>query len=234
MRWSRVHRDGSTVTGQRVDVSDRTSVDVLVATVPRPRPAAHAGAHRRALPHAGIGAACARRRHARHRPRAQRVPRRRRARAPPRSASRAWRATWPSLTRAQERRSPRPTPTGSWPRSAASTLDDFGATYSVAKRVNQLRVEQAAVAWGARGGGSSSISPGIISTPDGPPGARRGRRRADAGHARHLAGAAHRHRRGHRRRGAVAGQPGGVVRQRLRPPRRRRGHRRRARLPGRG
>src|SRR4051794_35634525 len=40
-------------------------------------------------------------------------------------------------------------------------LDDFGATYSVAKRVNQLRVEQAAVAWGPRGGRVVSISPGI-------------------------------------------------------------------------
>jgi NAD(P)-dependent dehydrogenase (short-subunit alcohol dehydrogenase family) len=46
-------------------------------------------------------------------------------------------------------------------------LDDFGATYSIAKRVNQLRVEKAAVAWGARGGRVNSISPGIISTPMG-------------------------------------------------------------------
>jgi NAD(P)-dependent dehydrogenase (short-subunit alcohol dehydrogenase family) len=46
-------------------------------------------------------------------------------------------------------------------------LSDFGATYSVAKRVNQLRVEQAAVTWGARGGRVVSISPGIISTPMG-------------------------------------------------------------------
>ena len=46
-------------------------------------------------------------------------------------------------------------------------LDDFGATYSIAKRVNQLRVEQAAVAWGPRGGRVVSISPGIISTPMG-------------------------------------------------------------------
>ena len=44
-------------------------------------------------------------------------------------------------------------------------LSDFGATYSVAKRVNQLRIEQAAVAWGPRGGRVVSISPGIISTP---------------------------------------------------------------------
>jgi NAD(P)-dependent dehydrogenase (short-subunit alcohol dehydrogenase family) len=46
-------------------------------------------------------------------------------------------------------------------------LDDFGATYSLAKRVNQLRVEQAAVTWGQRGGRVVSISPGIISTPMG-------------------------------------------------------------------
>ena len=46
-------------------------------------------------------------------------------------------------------------------------LGDFGATYSVAKRVNQLRVERAAVAWGPRGGRVVSISPGIISTPMG-------------------------------------------------------------------
>jgi NAD(P)-dependent dehydrogenase (short-subunit alcohol dehydrogenase family) len=46
-------------------------------------------------------------------------------------------------------------------------LRGFGATYSVAKRVNQLRVEQAAVAWGPRGGRVVSISPGIISTPMG-------------------------------------------------------------------
>jgi NAD(P)-dependent dehydrogenase (short-subunit alcohol dehydrogenase family) len=44
-------------------------------------------------------------------------------------------------------------------------LGDFGATYTVAKRINQLRVEQAAVTWGARGGRVVSISPGIISTP---------------------------------------------------------------------
>jgi NAD(P)-dependent dehydrogenase (short-subunit alcohol dehydrogenase family) len=46
-------------------------------------------------------------------------------------------------------------------------LSDFGATYSMAKRVNQLRVERAAVSWGPRGGRVVSISPGIISTPMG-------------------------------------------------------------------
>ncbi len=44
---------------------------------------------------------------------------------------------------------------------------DFGTTYCLAKRVNQLRVEQAAAAWGTRGGRVVSISPGIISTPMG-------------------------------------------------------------------
>src|SRR5215213_9403049 len=46
-------------------------------------------------------------------------------------------------------------------------LSAFGATYGVAKRVNQLRVERAAVAWGPRGGRVVSVSPGIISTPMG-------------------------------------------------------------------
>jgi NAD(P)-dependent dehydrogenase (short-subunit alcohol dehydrogenase family) len=44
-------------------------------------------------------------------------------------------------------------------------LDDFGGTYGIAKRINQLRVEQAAGPWGTRGGRVVSISPGIISTP---------------------------------------------------------------------
>ena len=44
---------------------------------------------------------------------------------------------------------------------------NFGMTYGVAKRINQLRVEQAAVPWGKRGGRVVSISPGIISTPMG-------------------------------------------------------------------
>ena len=44
---------------------------------------------------------------------------------------------------------------------------NFGTTYGVAKRINQLRVEQAAVPWGKRGGRVVSISPGIISTPMG-------------------------------------------------------------------
>jgi NAD(P)-dependent dehydrogenase (short-subunit alcohol dehydrogenase family) len=44
---------------------------------------------------------------------------------------------------------------------------DFGTTYCIAKRVNQLRVERFATTWGKRGGRVVSISPGIISTPMG-------------------------------------------------------------------
>lgn len=46
------------------------------------------------------------------------------------------------------------------------TLDP-AAAYGVAKRANQVRVEAASVEWGARGGRTVSISPGIISTPMG-------------------------------------------------------------------
>jgi NAD(P)-dependent dehydrogenase (short-subunit alcohol dehydrogenase family) len=46
-------------------------------------------------------------------------------------------------------------------------LENFGATYGIAKRINHLRVEQAAGSWGKRGGRVVSISPGIISTPMG-------------------------------------------------------------------
>jgi len=42
-----------------------------------------------------------------------------------------------------------------------------GDAYAFAKRVNQLRVEYYATAWGARGGRVVSISPGIIATPMG-------------------------------------------------------------------
>jgi NAD(P)-dependent dehydrogenase (short-subunit alcohol dehydrogenase family) len=52
---------------------------------------------------------------------------------------------------------------------AVGPVDDlgFGGTYSLAKRVNQLRVERFAGLWGERGGRVVSISPGIISTPMG-------------------------------------------------------------------
>ncbi|MBN1265147.1 MAG: SDR family oxidoreductase [Anaerolineales bacterium] len=39
--------------------------------------------------------------------------------------------------------------------------------YGIAKRANQVRVQAASVVWGARGGRTVSISPGIISTPMG-------------------------------------------------------------------
>lgn len=44
---------------------------------------------------------------------------------------------------------------------------DPGAAYGLAKRANQLRVQAAAVTWGARGGRVVSLSPGIIATPMG-------------------------------------------------------------------
>lgn len=42
-----------------------------------------------------------------------------------------------------------------------------GAAYSIAKRANQLRVQSASIAWGARGARINSVSPGVISTPMG-------------------------------------------------------------------
>jgi len=42
-----------------------------------------------------------------------------------------------------------------------------GAAYSIAKRGNQVRVQAASKAWGARGARINSISPGVISTPMG-------------------------------------------------------------------
>lgn len=44
---------------------------------------------------------------------------------------------------------------------------EFGGTYILAKRVNQLRVQFHAARWGQRGGRVVSISPGLISTPMG-------------------------------------------------------------------
>jgi NAD(P)-dependent dehydrogenase (short-subunit alcohol dehydrogenase family) len=51
-----------------------------------------------------------------------------------------------------------------WATLGPVDLDNPGTTYSIAKRVNQLRIEQAAVAWGKRRGRVVSVSPGIIST----------------------------------------------------------------------
>lgn len=49
---------------------------------------------------------------------------------------------------------------------ARATMEP-AAAYGMAKRANQLRVQAAAVAWGAKGARVVSISPGIISTPMG-------------------------------------------------------------------
>lgn len=48
-----------------------------------------------------------------------------------------------------------------------AALPNAGAAYSIAKRANQLRVQAASLAWGARGARVNSISPGVISTPMG-------------------------------------------------------------------
>jgi len=158
--------DGFTVTGQRVDVSDRASVDALVAVVRELGPL-------RALVHTaglsptqatadrvlevdmlgtdhvlnafldvvvhGTAAVCI--------------------------ASMA--GYMANLSPAQEHALTAADTDGLMAALDGVPLGDFGATYGVAKRVNQLRVERAAVAWGARGGRVNSISPGIISTPMG-------------------------------------------------------------------
>jgi NAD(P)-dependent dehydrogenase (short-subunit alcohol dehydrogenase family) len=158
--------DGFTVTGQRVDVSDRASIDALVGVVRGLGPL-------RTLVHTaglsptqasgervlevdmlgtdhvldafldlvvtGTAAVCI--------------------------ASMA--GYLASLTPAQEQALTAADTDGLMGALGGVPLDDFGATYSIAKRVNQLRVEKAAVAWGARGGRVNSISPGIISTPMG-------------------------------------------------------------------
>ncbi|HLS77091.1 MAG TPA: SDR family oxidoreductase [Nocardia sp.] len=46
-------------------------------------------------------------------------------------------------------------------------VPDAGVAYAFAKRGNQLRVQTASLAWGARGARVNSISPGVISTPMG-------------------------------------------------------------------
>ncbi|CAM3450438.1 SDR family oxidoreductase [Isoptericola cucumis] len=46
-------------------------------------------------------------------------------------------------------------------------VPDPGTAYSIAKRANQVRVQAASLAWGARGARVNSISPGVISTPMG-------------------------------------------------------------------
>jgi NAD(P)-dependent dehydrogenase (short-subunit alcohol dehydrogenase family) len=48
---------------------------------------------------------------------------------------------------------------------APDQVGDSGAAYTLAKRANVLRVQAAAVSWGARGARINALSPGIISTP---------------------------------------------------------------------
>lgn len=48
-----------------------------------------------------------------------------------------------------------------------SEIDSPGYAYGIAKRANQVRVQAASLAWGARGARVNSISPGVISTPMG-------------------------------------------------------------------
>ncbi|MEU4155349.1 SDR family oxidoreductase [Actinoplanes sp. NPDC026670] len=48
-----------------------------------------------------------------------------------------------------------------------AAIDDPGAAYALAKRANQVRVQAASLAWGARGARINSISPGVIATPMG-------------------------------------------------------------------
>ncbi|NQX28093.1 SDR family oxidoreductase [Microbacteriaceae bacterium VKM Ac-2854] len=53
------------------------------------------------------------------------------------------------------------------PMWADPSFADAGAAYSAAKRANQVRVQAASLAWGARGARLNSVSPGVISTPMG-------------------------------------------------------------------
>ncbi|MET4062007.1 NAD(P)-dependent dehydrogenase (short-subunit alcohol dehydrogenase family) [Arthrobacter sp. UYP6] len=46
-------------------------------------------------------------------------------------------------------------------------IDNPGYAYGIAKRANQVRVQTASLAWGARGARVNTISPGVISTPMG-------------------------------------------------------------------
>jgi NAD(P)-dependent dehydrogenase (short-subunit alcohol dehydrogenase family) len=53
------------------------------------------------------------------------------------------------------------------PLLAEEDVPDPGIAYAFSKRANQLRVQAAAAAWGARGARVNSLSPGVISTPMG-------------------------------------------------------------------
>jgi NAD(P)-dependent dehydrogenase (short-subunit alcohol dehydrogenase family) len=50
---------------------------------------------------------------------------------------------------------------------SADAITDPHTAYSMAKRANQIQVAAASVSWGRRGARVNSISPGIISTPQG-------------------------------------------------------------------
>ncbi len=51
------------------------------------------------------------------------------------------------------------------PELADGAIDGSGPAYVLAKRANALRVQAAALSWGARGARINCLSPGIISTP---------------------------------------------------------------------
>ena len=61
----------------------------------------------------------------------------------------------------------RPNGSTAWVKESDVVLSFTDLKVVVARTEHQLRVEKAAVAWGARGGRVNSISPGIISTPMG-------------------------------------------------------------------
>ncbi|MFD6141582.1 SDR family oxidoreductase [Promicromonospora sp. NPDC060271] len=50
---------------------------------------------------------------------------------------------------------------------ADPAFSDPGTAYGAAKRANQLRVQAASLAWGAKGARVNSVSPGVVSTPMG-------------------------------------------------------------------
>ncbi len=56
---------------------------------------------------------------------------------------------------------------GDLPFLQSDAVADPGAAYSVAKRANQVRVQTASLAWGAREARVNSVSPGVIATPMG-------------------------------------------------------------------